>query len=143
MKKNNIKNRYAIWIDHRKAIVLCADAEGNLIEKDMISPVGQRQRFAGEGTNKTTSFGHVVSNESHRQHKEENDFHGFLKEIVAILERPEGILILGPGDARHELQNEVEKEKTFKGIMLENRPADKMDEVELTAAMKEYFHLSE
>jgi hypothetical protein len=142
MKKNNIKNRYAIWIDHRKAIMLCADAEGNLTEEDMISPVGHRERFTGEETNKTTSFGHVVTNESHRQHKEENDFHGFLKDIVSKLKRPEGLLILGPGDARHELQNEVEKEKSLHGLVLENRPADKMNEFELTAAMKEYFHLS-
>jgi hypothetical protein len=142
MKKSNIKNRYAIWIDHQKAIMLCADAEGNLTEEDMISPVGRRKRYAGEETNKTTSFGHVVSNESHRQHKEENDFHGFLKDIVAKLNRPEGLLILGPGDARHELQNAVEKEKSFQGLILENRPADKMTDFELTAAMKEYFHLS-
>lgn len=142
MKKMNIKNRYAIWIDHRKAIMLCADADGNLTEEDMLSPIAQRTRFAGEETNKTTSFGHVVSNETHGQHKEENDFHGFLKEIVAKLQRPEGLLILGPGDARHELQNEVEKEKSLHGLVLENRPADKMNEFELTAAMKEYFHLS-
>jgi len=142
MKKTNIKNRYAIWIDHHKAILLCADADGNLKEEDMISPVGRRERFAGEKTNKTVSFGHVVSNESHRQHKEENDFHGFLQEIVTKLEKPEGILILGPGDARHELQNELEKEKSFRGLTLENRPADKMNEFQLTEAMKEYFHLS-
>ena len=142
MKKTNIKNRYAIWIDHRKAIMLCADADGNLTEEDMLSPIGHRDKFAGEETNKTNSSWHVVSNESHRQHKEENDFHGFLKEIVAKLNRPEGLLILGPGDARHELQNEVEKEKSLHGLVMENRPADKMTDFELTAAMKEYFHLS-
>lgn len=142
MKKDNIKNRYAIWIDHHKAIMLCADAGGNLTEEDMISPLSYSGKFVGEGTSKTNSSGHIVSNESHRQHKEENDFHGFLKEIVAKLERPEGLLILGPGDARHELQNEVEKEKSLKGLNLENRPADKMNEFELTAAMKEYFHMS-
>lgn len=142
MKKTNIKNRYAIWIDHHKAIMLCADAGGNLTEEDMISPVGHRERFAGEETNKTNSSGHIVSNESHRQHKEENDFHGFLKNIVSKLNQPDGLLIMGPGDARHELQNAVEKEKSLKGLNLENRPADKMNEYELTAAMKEYFHLS-
>jgi hypothetical protein len=142
MKKNNIKNRYAIWIDHRKAIMLCADAGGNLTEEDLISPVGHSGKFAGEGTNKINSSGHIVSNESHRQHKEENDFNGFLKYIVSKLNMPEGLLILGPGDARHELQNEVEKEKSLKGLNLESRPADKMTDHELTVAMKEYFHLS-
>jgi hypothetical protein len=142
MKKVNIKNRYAIWIDHHKAIMLCADAEGNLTEEDMVSSLVKRERFAGEVTNKTNSSGHVVSNESHRQHKEENDFHKFLKVIVSKLSSPEGLLILGPGDARHELQNEVENDKSLHGLSLENRPADKMTDIELTAAMKDYFHLS-
>ena len=142
MKKINIKNRYAIWIDHHKAIMLCADAGGNLTEEDMISPLSFSGKYFGEETNKINSSGHIVSNESHRQHKEENDFNGFLKHIVAKLNQPEGMLILGPGDARHELQNAVEKEKSLKGLILENRPADKMNEFELTSAMKAYFHLS-
>jgi hypothetical protein len=142
MKKTNIKNRYAIWIDHQKAIMLCTDAGGNLKEEDMISPLRAGRKFAGEETNKINSSGHIVSNESHRQHKEENDFHRFLKIIVSKLNHPEGLLIMGPGDARHELQNAVESEKSLKGLMLENRPADKMNENELSSAMREYFHLS-
>ena len=143
MKKINKKQRYAIWIDHRKAIVLTADRDGNLKEEEMISPGAVKERFAGEESNKTsTRIGHTVANESHHQHKEENDFRAFLKHIVAKLNMPEGLLILGPGDARHELQNEVENEKILKGLKLENRPADKMTDHELREAMKEYFHLS-
>ena len=143
MKKINMKQRYAIWIDHRKAIILCADAEGNLTEEEMKSPVGKRERYIGEETNKTSSrIGHTVANESHHQHKEENDFRAFLKHIVAKLNMPEGLLILGPGDARHELQNEVENEKILKGLKLENRPADKMTDHEIREEMKEYFHMS-
>ena len=142
MKKSNIKNRYAIWIDHQKAIVLCVDVEGKLTEEDLISPIGTRSRFKGEETSKTsTCFGHTVTNETHRQHKEENDFRAFLKHIISTLKQPEELLILGPGDARHELQNEVEKEKVLKGLKLENRPADKMSDLELKDAMREYFHL--
>jgi hypothetical protein len=142
MKKVNNKNQYAVWIDHRKAIMLCADAEGNLTEEIMDSPIGSNTRFNGEETSKTTSFGHTLTRETHQQHKEENDFRAFLKGIVAKLNMPEGLLILGPGDARHELQNEVEKVKALEGLRLENRPADKMAEHELKAAMNDFFHLS-
>ena len=54
MKKINNKNRYAVWIDHRKAIMLCADAEGNLTEEIMNSPIGSNERFNGEETSKTS-----------------------------------------------------------------------------------------
>ena len=48
MKKSNIKNRYAIWIDHQKAIVLCVDVEGKLTEEDLISPIGTRRDSKGK-----------------------------------------------------------------------------------------------
>lgn len=142
MKKINKMNRYAVWIDHRKAIMLCADAEGNLTEEIMNSPIGSNERFNGEETSKTSSFGHTLTRETHQQHKEQNDFRAFLKDIISKMSMPEGLLILGPGDARHELQNEVEKVKALDGIKVENRPADKMADHELKAAMNDYFHLS-
>ena len=138
MKKTmKIKYPWLVWIDHRKAILMHTDAEGHILSEEMSSQMGERARFQGEGSNKTGLFGQSLNHEKNDQERENNHFKSFLKSIVSKLEKPESILILGPGDARFELQNLIEKEKTLSGIPVETKAADKMTMPMLKAALQE------
>ena len=138
MKKTmQTKFPWLVWVDHRKAILMHTDAEGHILSEEMQSHMGDRERFHGEGSSKTGLFGQSLSHQKNDQERENNHFKAFLKTVVMKFEKPESILILGPGDARFELQNMIEAEKTLKGIPVVNKAADKMTTPMLKAALLE------
>jgi hypothetical protein len=142
MKKPNSRNPYLVWIDHRKAIVVHGGSEGAIAEQTFLSNLDERQRFNGEGSDKTGMFGQYLDHQQQEQFKKEHHFQKFLDGLVDQLDHPDSILILGPGDARFELENTLQRSKSMKHIHIENRPADKMLSHELRAALQEMLSLS-
>jgi hypothetical protein len=132
-------NQYAIWIDHKKAIIGCIDEKGNFSSEELLSDMEGRERFGGEETSKTGLFGHTLNREKQLQNRRHNLFKSFIKLIVSRLERVNSILVLGPSDARHELCNEIQKRRSFADIWIETKPADKLDIHGLKQAMKTHF----
>lgn len=139
MKKTLETHRYGIWIDHRKAILLHVDAEGRIIQETLDSGLGARKRFSGEETSKTGLFRHTLNRERSDQARFNLEYRKFVRSVITNLKRPSSLLILGPGDARHELQREIMRRKSFAGVEFENRAADKMRIAELRRTVKDYF----
>jgi hypothetical protein len=141
MKKPFDILRYAVWIDHRKAVVFCADDKGALNSLTLRSGQGMRDRFPGEATDKTGLFRHTLQAQRRQQNRENTENRKFLREVVRHLPRASAVLILGPGDARHGLETELRRRKSLNGAWIENRPADKMLMPALRAAVKAHYGL--
>jgi hypothetical protein len=139
MKKSTKTNRYGIWVDHKKAVVVCIDGEDRLSHETLKSGLDIPRRFAGETTDKTGLFGYTLDRQTKEQRKTEREFHSFIKGVVGSLENVNAILLMGPGNARHHFENEVGRRKTLGGVWLENRAADKMTIPQLRAAVMEHF----
>lgn len=141
MKKPYDILRYGIWIDHRKAVVLSIDDKGAVNSLTLRSGQGLRMRFPGEATDKTGLFRHTLRPERRLQNRENDLNRKFLREVAKSLTRAGAVLIMGPGDARHGLEEELRRRKSTNGTWIENRPADKMLMPELKAAVKEHYGL--
>jgi hypothetical protein len=141
MKKPNDILRYGIWIDHKKAVVLCLNGNDELSSLTLRSGQGLRERFPGEATDKTGLFRHTLRPERRLQNRENDRNRKFLREVAMSLVRPTAVLILGPGDARHGLEGELRRRKSLNGVWIENRPADKMLMPELRAAVRSHYGL--
>ena len=139
MKKDTRTNRYGIWVDHRQAVVVRLDGEERLTHETMKSGISVPRRFQGEETDKTGLFGHTLNRQTQEQRKSTREFQSFIKEVVRSLDRVNAILVMGPGNARHELENEVGRRKSLEGVWLVNRPADKMTIPQLRAEVLEHF----
>ena len=141
MKKNLKNNRYGIWIDRKKAVIFCVDGEGKLTHDTLNSGLGVNSRFRGEVSDKTGLFGQTLNRESKVQQKDNQDFQKFLKGVVSRLENVNGILIMGPGDGRFELEKEILKKKSLASTWRENKPADKMKITEIKQVVCDHFQL--
>lgn len=139
MKKTLETHRYGIWIDHRKAILLHVNGAGGLEEETLDSGLGTRTRYSGEETNKTGLFRQTLNRERSEQARQNLEYRKFVRAVIANIKRPSSLLILGPGDARHELQREIERRKSLAGVAVENRAADKMRIAQLRRTVKDYF----
>jgi hypothetical protein len=133
--------RYAVWIDKRKAMILKtgADTEPSFLEIE--SNVSRPERFEGEETNKTGLFRTTISSQKHTQERTNNYITEYVTKVANEIKEANAILILGSGETRYELQNLLNKRKNNNGAWIENRAAKKLTKRELELEMEKHFNL--
>jgi hypothetical protein len=89
--------RYAVWIDKRKAMILRTgnDAEPSFIEIE--SGVSTPERFPGEKTNKTGLFRTTLSREKREQERKNNYISEYVMKVANEIKDANAVLILGSG----------------------------------------------
>jgi hypothetical protein len=123
---HDIPRRVAIWIDHREAILIAFRGEVVTGEEEILSEAGPHTHGGGWA-----------------QHRIEAHRHEMLKhyyeEVIQHLGPVDGILILGPGQAKHELHGSIEHHKGLKGKVMALRGASRMNEREVIAEAEQFF----
>ena len=112
-----MKRKAGLWIDHRKAVIVLVTDEGEetrLIESDMEKHV----RFAS-GSSEDGSA------ESTRDRQFASHLGGYYDKVIASIRDVESILILGPGEAKGELEKRLESGE-LKGRIVDIETVDKM-----------------
>ena len=124
MKKDLHDLQFAIWIDSQKAMVIW-DEPGVMHHLEVLhNELPARERFEGEGTNKTGLFRTTLNNESHQQNRENEYLRKFVGKVAAKVRYAHIVYIMGPSDTRYLLQNELEGHKELRNLILQNTPLD-------------------
>ena len=118
--------RIAIWIDHREAILIAFRGEVVTGEEEILSEAGPHTHGGGWA-----------------QHRIEAHRHEMLKhyyeEVIQHLGPVDEILILGPGQAKHELHGTIEHHKGLKGKVIDLRSVSRMTEQQVIAEAEQFF----
>ncbi len=118
--------RVAIWLDHREAILIAFRGEAFIGEEELFSEVEPHTHGGGWA-----------------QHRIEAHRHEMLKhyyeEAIEHLGPVDEILILGPGQAKHELHQRIEHHKGLRGKVMEVRSASRLTEQEVVAEAEQFF----
>lgn len=125
-----MKNKVGLWIDHRQAVIVTITDKNEEIKK-VDSGIKKHVRFsagasadnAGEDT-RDRQFGNYLTS--------------YYEKIAALLRGAESIHIMGPGEAKTELQVVLEK-AGLKNRVASVEAADKMTKPQVVARVKEYF----
>ena len=133
--------RYAVWIDKRKAMIMKSLAGGETTYMEITSNVSRPERFNGEETNKTGLFRTTLSNERRMQERENNYITEYVMKVVNELKEPNAILILGSGETRYELLNLLNKSKNNHDVWIENRASKPLSKRDLEIEMEKHFNL--
>ena len=128
---NNSQSNAAVWVDHREAIIV------------VLTPTGEETKRLQLRRSGEPDHGHFESLEVPADDSRERGYLGHLvryyDEIILNLPKIGHVLILGPGEAKGELQKRLEKHPGDKRtIVLET--ADKMTEPQLVALVRHHFH---
>ena len=122
----DISRRVAIWIDHREAILIAFRGEEVIGEEELFSEAEPRTHGGGWA-----------------QHRIEAHRHEMLKhyyeEVIEHLGPVDEILILGPGQAKHELHQRIEHHKGLRGKVMTVRGTSRLTEQEVVAEAEEFF----
>jgi len=118
----------AIWIDHHEALLAKFQDKNLTREEDFVSEAGPHTHGGGWSQHRI---------DAHR-HEQLNHFYD---EVVEHLGSPDEILILGPGQAKHELRARIEHHKGLRGKVVDLKTADKISEEEFIQEARAYFDL--
>lgn len=124
--------RAGVWIDHKQAIVVLVSGAGKEIKKirsDIEKPVRTRSH------NAYTPNDFIAEDRLERRF--ESHLKKFYEQVIARLQKPEALLILGPGEAKGEFHKRLKIKKL--GIVVEVKTADKMTDRQLLATVAQHF----
>jgi hypothetical protein len=121
-----VPRRVAIWIDHREAILVAFHGEDVTGEEELFSEAGPHTHGGGWAQHRI---------EAHRNELLKH----YYEDVIQHLGPVDEILILGPGQAKHELQQSVEHHKGLRGKAMAVRSAERLTEPELIAEAVQFF----
>jgi stalled ribosome rescue protein Dom34 len=117
----------ALWIDHRKAVIAAVTGDTEDLTR-IVSGMEKHVRFsAGEG-----------AAEDSRDKRFEGHLHQYYDKVVASVRDARSILILGPGEAKHELEKRLRDAGLGKAIV-GVETADKMTDPQIAAEARRRF----
>ena len=132
-----MKSIAGLWIDHRKAVIVLITNEK--IEKKTITSKVEKQPGRIDGIRSMTPYD---SQYVHADDSLQRDFTGHLNiyydEVISYIRNVEAILIFGPGEAKGELKNRLEKD-SLSGQIAAIETSERMTDRQIEAKVKKYF----
>jgi len=129
--------RTGIWIDHRRAIVVSITDKGEEMGM-VISKVERQLRRTGEAPFKGHFDARKVPASDSRQRAFTTHLNVYYDSVIACIRDAESILIFGPGEAKGELKDRLEKNHLGDRIV-GVETVDKMTDRQIGAKVRQYF----
>ena len=144
MKKIKLPEKKAgIWLDQEKAYIITITGDSYPIIEKIRSGVESRIRIAGEDK-AFSRFGHtIIDNQVKKQRRQVHQRHRYFIEIINVIQDVNYLYLFGPSDARHELNNEIEKHQLLKGRTVAIKSADRMTQGQMVHATLNFFDSEE
>jgi hypothetical protein len=132
-----MKRKAGLWIDHRKAVIVFLAGEAEEI-KQVKSNVEKQIQRAARSRSGGPFESQLVPSDDRQQQELTGHLNLFYKEVISCIRDAESILILGPGEAKGELEKHLAKEGLSKRIV-RIETVDKMTDPQIAAKVRQYF----
>ncbi|MGB9300628.1 MAG: hypothetical protein WCD51_08550 [Anaerolineae bacterium] len=126
-----------LWIDHRKAVIVAVTDEGDEMELT-ISKVEKQLRRSGDSPLKGRYESLQVPADDSRERKLTGQLNIYYDAVIASIRDADSILLFGPGEAKGELQERIEKSK-LRGHIVAVETVDKMTNRQIAAKARQFF----
>lgn len=124
-----MKKELGLWIDHREAVIVNIAGEGEEIKR-ISSDVEPHDRFSANSPQGLP--------EDRRDRRFGEHLHQYYTEVIKAIREADSILILGPGEAKGELEKWLDHEK-LSGRIVGIETVDKLTEPQIVAKIRRYF----
>ena len=124
-----MSDKVGVWIDHRKAVIVAASAEG-LATTILESEVEAHPHFGGQ-----QDGGGEKKYEERRHH----DLDRYYDEVISKVNAPGGLLVLGPGEAKREFVKRFSHVRPGARCAVDIETTGALTEPQVVAKVKEHF----
>ena len=135
-----MKGNVGLWIDHVRAFIVFFDENGEVNSKTLESNVEPSIKSTGGGRTKMPyGKGSVAVDKT--QQRQQHQLKHYYDEIIKYISSAAKIYLFGPGNAKKELNNEIQKIALMAEKVTAIDAADKITEPQMIAKVKNYFKL--
>jgi len=125
-----------IWLDHQKAIIF--SIAGETETRHIIHSGAQtRRRIPGEGKQYTRMGNAFITPEHHLEERIRHQLSRYYREIIDYIQDTTDLLILGPGEAKTELENMLRQTEWANKIQ-QVEAADRITDNQIAARVREF-----
>ena len=129
--------KVGLWIDHKKVTIVTVADKGEEMGIVM-SKAGKQPRRSGDSPLKGPYEPHHVPAQDSLQRTFTEHLNMYYDAVVASIRNAESVLILGPGEAKGELKERLEKHG-LGGRIAAVETTDKMTDRQLSARVRQFF----
>jgi hypothetical protein len=126
-----------LWIDHRKAVLVTVTDTGEETTQ-ILSEVEKQLRRTGDSPLKGPYEAQLVPADDSREAGLTGSLNMYYDAVIASIRDAESLLIFGPGEAKEELRNRIEK-ASLAGRIAGIETTDKMTDQQVAAKVRQYF----
>lgn len=139
-----------IWVDHKKAVIATIkrplrshEGEEETTLTKISSNVERKVRLSGGSRTGKTPWGpQDIAVDGKIEARQKQQLKTFYHQIFEAVKDADKILIMGPGEAKHELKKEVEKLKSPTAKIVGLQTIDKVTDKQFTANVHLFFRNS-
>ena len=132
-----MSTQLGLWIDHRQAIVVVITEQGEKIE-EIVSGVDKQLQRASDRPLEGDYESVQVPADDRRQRDFTKHLNIYYAAVITVIRNAESILIFGPGEAKGELKEQLEKNH-IGGHIVDIETVDKMTNPQIAAKVRQYF----
>jgi hypothetical protein len=129
MKVDSMKSEVGVWIDHRKAVIAIIAGKNEEI-RQVTSNMEKHVRYSGAAQEDSA--------EDQRDRRFTGHLNKYYDEVIACIRDADSILILGPGEAKIELEERLGNEG-LRGRIVGIETVDKMTDRQVAARVRQRF----
>ena len=126
-----------LWIDHKKAVIVRLDDEGEEIQQ-IESGVGGRVRYRGEGRQNRPYGPQHTQGEDQLDNRFTQHLNKFYEQVIAHIRGADAVLILGPGEAKSEFEKRL-TQSSVRVRIAAIETAGKMTVRQIAAKVRDFF----
>jgi len=126
-------HKAGIWIDRKKAVIVAA-SEAAVTTRTLNSDVAAHPHFGGS-----------QEGGGEKKYEERRALHldGYYDAVIGLLDHPESLLILGPGEAKLEFRKRLERSNLLPAAAIAIESADRLTAPQIVAKVKQHFGLDD
>ena len=133
-----MSTKVGLWIDHRKAIVVAITDREEKIE-EIVSGVEKQLQRAGDRPLEGDYEVVQVPADDSRQRDFTKHLNIYYTAVITAIRDAESMLIFGPGEAKGELKEQLEKNHLGKYNIVDIETVDNMTNPQIVAKVRAYF----
>ena len=133
-----MNHKVGIWIDHKKAVIVSASADG-VTAKTLESEVGPHAHYSGGAGSQTADGPHEGGGEKKYEGRYDDHLGRYYDEVISQLGQPEALLIFGPGEAKLQLKERLSRSKALSEHIVGIETTDRLTDPQIVAKVKEHY----
>ncbi|MCS6992518.1 MAG: hypothetical protein N2117_06670 [Anaerolineales bacterium] len=123
-----------LWIDHKNAYLVWPGENRIQVIASNLAP-----RVRSGATRIGGLYNQALDSELGHHDRYQHQLREYYENVIEALRTADRIFVMGPGEAKHELERALQKHKDLRGRLLKLEPADKMTQRQMAARVRRFF----